>query len=65
MEGDCYKLCAMTPRLRLKKYPLSAGIEPGTTISAGERSTYSATGARGEGNVEAGKLSLMEPRHIP
>ena len=50
----------MTPRLRLKKYPLSAGIEPGTTLSAGQHSTYSATGTRGEGNDDVGKLSLSD-----
>ena len=27
---DNERLCAMEPRLRLKRYPLQAGIEPGT-----------------------------------
>ena len=42
---DNERLCAMESRLRLKRSPPQAGIEPGTASSAGQRLTPGATGA--------------------
>ena len=42
--GDNERLCAMEPRLRFEKFTPSAGLQSGTTISAGQRLTYLATG---------------------
>ena len=42
---DNERLCAMEPRLRLKRFPPQAGIEPGTARSVGQRFTHLGTGA--------------------
>ena len=39
------RLLAVEPRLRLKRFPPSTGLELGTARSAGQRLTYSATAA--------------------
>ena len=44
---DNERLCAMDPRLRLKKSPPRAGVEPETAISVGQRLTHWAIGASG------------------
>ena len=42
---DNERLCAMAPRLWLKRSPPQAGLIPGTARSAGQRLTNWATGA--------------------
>ena len=44
---DNERLCAMDPRLRLKKSPPRAGIVPETAISVGQRLTHWSIGAPG------------------
>ena len=39
-EIDYERLCAKEPRLRVKKFPPTAGLEPGTARSVGQRLTY-------------------------
>ena len=43
--GDNERLCAISPRLRLKRSPPQAGLEPGTATSVGKRLICRATGA--------------------
>ena len=38
--GDYERLCAMEPRLRLKRPPDQAGLKPGTARSAGKHLTH-------------------------
>ena len=42
--GDKERLYAMEPRLRLKRSPSQAGLEPGTARSVSQRFTYCVTG---------------------
>ena len=56
------RLCAMKPRLRLKRFPPPAGLESETARSAGQRLTYLATGAPAEeivGKVIVGVLAIL------
>ena len=38
--GNYERLSAMQPRLRLKRFPPTAGLDPGIARSAGQRSSY-------------------------
>ena len=44
-KGDYERLCSVEPRLHLKRFPPTVGIEPGTARSAGRRLTKYAIGA--------------------
>ena len=60
--NDNERLCAMEPRLRLKRFPPPAGLESETARSAGQRLTYLATGALVEeiiGKVIVGVLAKL------